>query len=91
VKVPATGSPKCSLLAQIIEQKYYATEELAMAKATLEQRVAILETQLEQLKATVEAADLNQDWRSTVGMFTDDEEMKRLFADAMRLREADRA
>jgi len=31
-----------------------------------------------------------KDWRRTVGMFTDDPGMKELFAEAIKLREADR-
>jgi hypothetical protein len=31
-----------------------------------------------------------KDWRRTIGMFTDNPGMKELFAEAMRLREADR-
>jgi hypothetical protein len=32
----------------------------------------------------------HKDWRRTIGMFTDNPEMKVLFAEAMKLREADR-
>jgi len=31
-----------------------------------------------------------KDWRRTIGAFTDDEGMKRILRDALRLREADR-
>jgi hypothetical protein len=32
----------------------------------------------------------DKDWRRTIGMFTDNPGMKELFAEAMKLREADR-
>jgi hypothetical protein len=32
----------------------------------------------------------DKDWRRTVGLFTDNPQMKELFAEAMKLREADR-
>jgi hypothetical protein len=66
-------------------------ESSTMARATLEQRVAALEDQVQQLKATLESGEPGQDWRRTAGMFTDNPGMKQLFADAMKLREADRA
>jgi hypothetical protein len=56
---------------------------------TLEQRVAVLEQELSELKAQRGNAHV-EDWRRTVGMFTDNPGMKDLFADAMKLREADR-
>ena len=46
-----------------------------------------LEQELSQLKAH---RGRDKDWRRTVGMFTDNPGMKELFADAMKLREADR-
>jgi len=56
---------------------------------TLEQRVAILEQELSELKAQRGNGHV-KDWRRTVGMFTDNPGMKELFAEAMKLREADR-
>lgn len=56
---------------------------------TLEQRVAVLELELSELKAQRENGHV-KDWRRTVGMFTDNTGMKELFAEAMKLREADR-
>jgi hypothetical protein len=60
------------------------------ATAPLEQRVAALERQLAEMKSQQGAAPGKEDWRQTVGMFTDDPEMLELFAEAMKLREADR-
>jgi hypothetical protein len=54
---------------------------------SLEQRVAVLEQELAELKSRTGRA---KDWRRTIGMFTDNAEMKELFAEAMKLREADR-
>jgi hypothetical protein len=56
---------------------------------TLEQRVAVLERELSELKAQRGNGHV-KDWRRTVGMFTDNPGMKELFAEAMKLREADR-
>ena len=56
---------------------------------TLEQRVAVLERELSDLKAQRGHGHV-KDWRRTVGMFTDNPGMKELLAEAMKLREADR-
>lgn len=56
---------------------------------TLEQRVAVLELELSELKAQRGNGHV-KDWRRTVGMFTDNPGMKELFGEAMKLREADR-
>ena len=62
-----------------------------MASPTLTQRVALLETQLAQLQNSLHAADKSgKDWRRTIGMFTEDDEMKVIFQAALQLREADR-
>ena len=60
-----------------------------MKALTIEQRVAALEQELAELKARRGNGRL-KDWRRTVGMFTDNSGMKELFAEAMKLREADR-
>jgi hypothetical protein len=60
-----------------------------MESPTIEQRVAVLEQELSQLKARPRAGKV-KDWRRTVGMFAEDSGMKELFAEAMKLREADR-
>jgi len=61
-----------------------------MPPLSLEQRVAVLERELSELKARRGNARV-KDWRRTVGMFTDNPGMKELFAEAMKLREADRS
>jgi hypothetical protein len=61
-----------------------------MKTLSLEQRVAVLEQELSELKARRGNGQV-KDWRRTVGMFTDNPGMKELFADAMKLREADRS
>jgi hypothetical protein len=57
---------------------------------TLESRVAALERQVAELKAAGNGAATVKDWRSTIGMFTGDEVMKRIDAEALKYREADR-
>ncbi|MEX0713703.1 MAG: hypothetical protein WD403_11250 [Pirellulales bacterium] len=62
-----------------------------MAGLSLEQRIAILESQVDKLRDEVRAAQQrNKDWRQTIGAFTDDEGMQQILKDAMRLREIDR-
>ncbi|HVS38705.1 MAG TPA: hypothetical protein VMS17_24325 [Gemmataceae bacterium] len=60
-----------------------------MKRLTIEQRVAALEHELSELKAR-RGNGQPKDWRRTVGVFTDNPGMKGLFAEAMKLREADR-
>lgn len=60
-----------------------------MKALTIEQRVAALEHELSELKARRGNGRV-KDWRRTVGKFTDNTGMKELFAEAMKLREADR-
>jgi len=60
-----------------------------MKTLTIEQRVAILEQELAELKARG-SNERVKDWRRTVGMFTDNPGMKELFAEAMKVRKADR-
>ena len=61
-----------------------------MPQPTLKQRVESLEKQIAQMQAQQANGPGREDWRQTVGMFTDDPGMLELFAEAMRLREADR-
>jgi hypothetical protein len=58
-----------------------------MPPLSLEERVAVLEQELSDLKSR---QGREKDWRRTIGMFTDNPEMKELFTEAMKLREADR-
>lgn len=60
-----------------------------MKTLTIEQRVAVLEQELAELKVRRGNGHV-KDWRRTVGMFTDNPGMKELFAEAIKLREADR-
>jgi hypothetical protein len=60
-----------------------------MKALTIEQRVAVLEQELTELKARRGNGHV-KDWRRTVGVFPDNSGMKELFAEAMKLREADR-
>ena len=57
---------------------------------TLEQRVAQLEKQVAELTAT-SANGKEKPWLRTMGMFAGDEAMKEIFAEALKLREHDRA
>ena len=61
-----------------------------MPPLSLEERVAILEKELAELKPR-RGNGRAKDWRRTVGIFTDNPGMKELFAEAMKLREADRS
>jgi hypothetical protein len=61
-----------------------------MPSPSLEQRVAAIEHELAELKSRP-GNSRRKDWRRTVGVFTDNPEMKELFALAMKLREADRS
>ncbi len=60
-----------------------------MKPQTIEQRVAVLEKELSELKAQ-NGRGHAKDWRRTIGVFTDNPGMKELFAEALKLREADR-
>ena len=60
-----------------------------MPLLSLEERVTALEHELSELKAR-QGKTPAKDWRRTIGVFTDNAEMKELFAEAIKLREADR-
>jgi hypothetical protein len=61
-----------------------------MAKPTLEERVAALEQQLAELKATLANGTQPKDWRGAIGMFAGDEIMKQIDEEARKIQEADR-
>ena len=64
-----------------------------MSKAgqpTLEERIAVLEQQVADLKTAVANGQGLEDWRRTIGMFAGDEVMKRILDEALRFRERDR-
>jgi hypothetical protein len=60
-----------------------------MARKSIEQRVANLESQIEEIRVQL-AAGGGKNWRPSIGAFTGDEGMLQLLRDAMKLREADR-
>jgi hypothetical protein len=61
-----------------------------MTLATLEERVAALEKQVESLVADCAQLVRNKDWRRTSGAFTGDDLMKEVFKEGRKIREADR-
>lgn len=61
-----------------------------MSTASLEQRVANLESQVSQLLAQNGRGARRKDWRRTIGMFTGDEVMWRICQNALEYREEDR-
>jgi hypothetical protein len=61
-----------------------------MKRQTLEERVAALEQEMTELRAAITNGVRPKDWRRTIGMFTDDPEMLRIFEEALKYREADR-
>lgn len=63
---------------------------MAMAQPTLEERVAALEKHVLQLLAWLPPLPQPLDWRSSVGMFANDEVMKQIDAEGRRIRAADR-
>jgi hypothetical protein len=64
-----------------------------MPAPSLEQRIAVLEREVAALKISTATANGSprKNWRRTIGMFTDQPEMQRVFEEAMKLREIDRA
>lgn len=58
-----------------------------MSRLTLEQRVGVLEQEMADLKTNNGNGSASKDWRRTVGKFPG---MQEVFAEAMKLREADR-
>jgi hypothetical protein len=65
-------------------------EVAVMSHLSLEQRVATLEQQVAEIRSRQTCEGDNRDWRRTVGMFTDNPGMQELFAEALKIREADR-
>jgi hypothetical protein len=61
-----------------------------MSQTALEERVAILERQMAQLLTQAEHDRPQKDWRSTVGMFTNDPVMKQIQEEGRKIRQADR-
>ena len=67
-----------------------AEQLMAMSQPTLEERVAALEKHVVQLLARLPPLPEPLDWRSTVGMFANDEVMKQIDAEGRKIREVDR-
>ena len=61
-----------------------------MTEDRVEVRVAALEKEMAALIRAIANGAHEKDWRSTVGMFSGDEVMKRIDAAALAYREADR-
>jgi len=62
-----------------------------MSPQQIEQRLARLESRVEELQAELAATKRPaKDWRRTIGAFTDDPGMQEILKGAMRLREEDR-
>jgi hypothetical protein len=62
-----------------------------MRPLSLEKRIAALEKEVADLKALQSNnGTQKKDWRRTIGMFTDNPGMLEIFAEAMKIREADR-
>ncbi len=55
----------------------------------MEQRLAALERQVDELKSTA-ALRPAKDWRRTIGMFAGDEMRKQIMGEALKYRERDR-
>ena len=61
-----------------------------MAQPTYEERLEALEKAVAQLMDRPQPAVESKDWRSTVGMFTNDPVMKEIQEEGRKIREAER-
>jgi hypothetical protein len=61
-----------------------------MSRATLEERVAALESQVAALLANHTGTGHAKDWRRTRGAFTGDDVMKQVFEEGRKIRDAER-
>jgi hypothetical protein len=61
-----------------------------MPDLSLEQRVAALEQQMAKILAQQGNGSGKKNWRRLIGIFTDNPGMQELFAEAQKIREADR-
>lgn len=57
--------------------------------ASLKERVELLESQLAELRETVQGGRA-KDWRRAIEKYAGDEDLQAVFSEAMKLREADR-
>jgi len=61
-----------------------------MSRASLEERVAALERQVDTLMANQAGTGRTKDWRRTRGVFTGDDLMKQVFEEGRKIRDAER-
>ena len=61
-----------------------------MTRASLEERLNVVEKQLAELQAQVQKLVRPKDWRNVVGIFDGDVGMKEIFEEARKIREEDR-
>jgi hypothetical protein len=61
-----------------------------MSRATLEERVEALETQVSALLSNSAGTGRAKDWRRTRGVFTGDDLMKQVFEEGRKIRDAER-
>jgi hypothetical protein len=61
-----------------------------MSRATLEERVAVLEKQVATLLASSAKPGRVKDWRRTRGAFSGDDVMRQVFEEGRKIREAER-
>jgi len=61
-----------------------------MTRATIEERVSALESQVGALLANQVGAGRAKDWRRTRGAFTGDDLMKQVFEEGGKIRDAER-
>ena len=57
---------------------------------TLEKRVSSLEKQISKLVESTATGIKWPDWRSTIGVFTDDPQMQQILSSALKIRKGDR-
>ncbi len=65
-------------------------ERMAALEKQLSERMTTLEQHLAELTAQVQELAQPKDWRRTIGMFADDEFMKRIDEAGRKIREKDR-
>ena len=61
-----------------------------MPHLTLEQRVAVLEKQMAEVKSERANGNREKPWLRTMGIFAGDEGMREIFEEALKIRENDR-
>jgi hypothetical protein len=69
---------------------FVASEGTPMPPLTLEERVAALEKHVSELEARQANGASEKPWLRTMGAFAGNAEMKEIFDEALKLREADR-